>query len=137
MVSRAELDELSIVFFDGVCGLCNRTVDFLIEKDVHQRLRYAPLQGEVAQFRLSDAERSLDSIVFRSNGYVWKRSSAIVRILWKIGGIWSLAGSLLWLIPKPLRDVGYSLVAKYRYRMFGKQETCRMPTEADRELILE
>lgn len=127
----------SIVFFDGVCGLCNSTVDFLMNKDTENRLKFAPIQGQTAEQRLNPSDRDLNSIVFLQDGRTWKRSSAIVRILKTLPQPWRLLGSCLWLIPKPIRDFSYSLVARWRYRFFGKHESCRMPTDEDRAKLLD
>ena len=126
-----------IVFFDGVCGLCNSTVDFLMKKDSENRLMFAPIQGETAEERLKPEDRDLNSIIFLQGEQTWKRSSAIVRILQTLPQPWRLLGSCLWLIPKPIRDFGYSLVARWRYRIFGKHESCRMPTDEDRAKLLD
>lgn len=126
-----------IVFFDGVCGLCNSTVDFVLRRDPEGRLRFAPLQGETAAALLPAADReTLDSLVFWDRGQLHRRSSAVVRILWQLGPFWRVVGSLLWVIPLPLRNAGYRLVAKLRYRLFGKKETCRLPTPAERSRVL-
>ncbi|TWT51547.1 hypothetical protein KOR42_35950 [Thalassoglobus neptunius] len=135
---ESSLEESSpIVFFDGVCGFCNGTVDFLMTRDPDHRLRFAPLQGKTAQELLTEDQRNLDSIVLKDSTGVWKKSAAIVRILWHIGGGWKFLGTLLWLIPFPIRDVVYGLIARVRYRIFGKREACRMPTEEERNVILE
>lgn len=118
-----------IVFFDGVCGLCNRSIDFVLRHDHAGRFRVAPLQGETAAATLSsDDTENLNSIVLWDNGMTYRRSSAIARILRQLGGVWTVFGGLLWIIPRPLRDLGYELVARNRYRVFGKKETCRLPT---------
>ncbi|QDT33084.1 thiol-disulfide oxidoreductase DCC family protein [Thalassoglobus polymorphus] len=126
-----------IVFFDGVCGLCNGTVNFLLNHDKNRALKFAPLQGETAQRLLPQDQRDLNSIVFLEGKNTWRCSSAITRIFWKLPVPWSILGSLLWVIPKPIRDFGYRIVAKSRYRIFGKKETCRMPTPEDRGQMLE
>lgn len=125
-----------IVFFDGVCGLCNHTVNFLLNHDKGGKLRFAPLQGETARKLLREDQRDLSTLVYRDGGRDWTRSSAVVRILWQLGGAWSLLGSLLWLIPLPLRNLGYRLVAALRYTLFGKRETCRLPTPEERARFL-
>lgn len=126
-----------IVFFDGVCGLCNASVDFFMRRDGSGALRFAPLQGETAAARLEDQDRqSLNSMVFVTGDQSYRRSSAVVRILRQMGGVWSAAGILLWLIPKPIRDLGYWVVASLRYRLFGRKETCRMPTPEERGRLL-
>ena len=126
-----------ILFFDGVCGLCNRSVDFALARDRRQRLLFAPLQGETARERLDQSDvASLQTVVLADARGVHRRSSAVVRVLWLLGGLWCVVGTLLWLIPRPLRDLGYKLVARYRYRWFGRKETCRMPTPAERARFL-
>lgn len=121
--------EHPILFFDGVCGLCNASVDFVMKRDTKDVFRYAPLQGETAAAHLSANDREdLNSVVLKTSEGLSRHSSAIVRILWKLPGIWPVLGTLLWLIPRPIRNFGYRLVAKNRYRFFGKKETCRLPT---------
>ena len=83
-----------IIFFDGVCGLCNRSVDFVLARDGDEQFRFAPLQGETAQAALSASDiQTLGSLVFVSESGTSRHSTAIVRILWKLGGIWSFWGN--------------------------------------------
>ena len=131
-------NEACIVFFDGVCGLCNHTINFLMARDKKCRLRFAPLQGQTAeQLVPKDVRSRLNTFVFSENGRLFYRSTALVRILMQIRGIWRIMGALLWLVPWPLRDIGYRIVAGLRYRLFGKHETCRLPTPAERALFLD
>lgn len=127
-----------ILFFDGVCGLCNRFVDFVLKHDHRGRVCFAPLQGSTAAELLPDSVvQNLDTVVFLK-GEQWNcRSSAIVRIFWQLGGAWTIPGTLLWIIPRPLRDFGYKLVAGNRYRLFGKKETCRLPTPEERARFMD
>ncbi len=126
-----------ILFFDGVCGLCSRAVDFVIARDPEGVFRFAPLQGETARTMLGEADiAALETMVVATDKGLYRRSSAAVRILWRLGPFWRLCGWLLWIIPRPLRDLGYSTVAKTRYRLFGKHETCRLPTPEERERFL-
>jgi predicted DCC family thiol-disulfide oxidoreductase YuxK len=121
--------EHPILFFDGLCGLCNSSVDFVMKRDTRDVFRYAPLQGETAARHLSEKDRvDLNSVVLKTPEGLYRHTSAVVRILWKLPGIWPVLGALLWLIPRPIRNFGYRLVAKNRYRIFGKKETCRLPT---------
>ena len=126
------------MFFDGVCALCSATVDFIIQHDRDQRLACAPLQGETAAQLLPEAIRQeLNTLVLRrQDGRQYTRSAAAVRILWALGGVWKLAAAMLWLVPLPLRNLGYRLVAKWRYRLFGHRDTCRMPTPEDADRLL-
>lgn len=126
-----------VIFFDGVCGLCNTSVDTVLRWDRREIFRFAPLQGETAARTLTKADTEhLDSVAVQLNGHIYRKSAAAVRILWQLGGIGWVAGTALWLIPKPLRDWGYDVVASHRYRWFGKKETCRLPTSAERARFL-
>ena len=119
-------------------------MDFVLSRDRRGAIRFAPLQGETAkevlssEFRVPSAKtHSFDTIVWIDSSHrEFVRSAAAVRLLWRLGGVWSLFGWVLWLIPRPLRDVGYRLVAANRYRWFGKKETCRLPSPAERERFL-
>lgn len=134
----SDSDTNPILFFDGVCGLCNSVVDWVLRNDRRGVVRFSPLQGQTAQQRLPDVDRErLDTVVFVEGDRITRRSTAIVRLLSHLGGIWTVLAWLLWLIPWPLRDVGYRAVSKLRYRLFGKKETCRLPTPDERARFLD
>lgn len=134
----SDSDTNPILFFDGVCGLCNSVVDWVLRNDRRGVVRFSPLQGQTAQQRLPDVDRErLDTVVFIEGDRITRRSTAIVRLLSHLGGIWTVLAWLLWLIPWPLRDVGYRAVSKLRYRLFGKKETCRLPTPDERARFLD
>ncbi len=125
-----------IVYFDGVCGLCNELVDWLMRKDSQGKFRFAPLQGETARRELPSTDvENLASIVISKNQAVYRQSDAIVQLLLELPG-WGPAARALQLIPRPLRDLGYKLVAKNRYQVWGKKETCRIPTKEERARFL-
>jgi predicted DCC family thiol-disulfide oxidoreductase YuxK len=126
-----------IVFFDGVCGLCNRFVDFVLPRDRREVFRFAPLQGETARRLIDRADiDSLKSILLCDGRGVHRQSTAVVRILYRLGGVWKVIAVALWLIPRPIRDLGYKLIARSRYRLFGKREACRLPTPDERRRFL-
>ena len=126
-----------VLFFDGVCGLCDVAVDFLIARDPAGVLRFAPLQGGTAAAVLPDADREcLRSLVLIDDSGASRRSRAVVKALSHLGGRWRAAAWALWLVPAPLRDAGYRLTAKLRYAVWGKKETCRMPTAEERGRFL-
>ena len=132
-----ELPSAPVVFFDGVCGMCNHFVDFLLRHDQRQLFLFAPLQGEVAKVHLAPSDtEDLKSIVLIQNGKVFRRSAAVVRVLCAMPGLWKVAGYALWLIPAPLRDLGYKMVSRIRYYVFGKKESCRLPTAEERARFL-
>lgn len=125
-----------IVFFDGVCGFCDRSVTFLFARDRRHVLRFATLQGQTAARLLSeDIRQDLDTMIFLESGRVHKGSSAAILSLAAAGGPWRLATALL-IIPRFFRDAVYDAVAKRRYQIFGKHDSCRMPTPAERDYFL-
>ncbi len=85
----------------------------------------------------SDLRDRLDTLVFVRNGTTYIRTAAVSRILMALGGRWQMLGAMLWLIPFPVRDLGYRLVSRFRYRMFGKHDACRLPTPAERAVFLD
>lgn len=129
--SGSKPEEL-VLFFDGGCGLCNALVDFAIQEDRQGRLTFAPLQGKLAGRKLApDRIKGLESIVLLRDGVVLDRSDAVLELCGQLGGIWRLAG-IFRMVPKPVRDAGYALVARNRYRWFGRKQTCRIPTPRER-----
>jgi len=130
--------EKPILFFDGICGLCNGCVDFAIRHDPDGRVLFSTLQGSTATEVLSEEDsRRLDTVIFFENKTVFRRSSAIVRLLIHLGGFWAVLGWLLWIIPRPIRNLLYRLIAKVRYRILGQKETCRLPTPEERQRFLD
>jgi predicted DCC family thiol-disulfide oxidoreductase YuxK len=128
---------LPVIFFDGVCGLCNAWVDFVMARDRQRRFHFSPLQGETARDWLQMTPDSpLDSVTLADAAGIHRKSDAVWRILVQLGGGWSLAGRLLRLVPRPVRNWGYDFVARHRYRWFGKKESCRLPNAVERERFL-
>jgi len=129
----------SVILFDGICNLCNGFVDFVIARDRAAHFRFASLQSDAARRVLSEvnAEHPLpDSFVLVEDGRVFTRSEAALRIARRLGVPWSLAYPLM-VVPRPFRDWAYDVVARNRYRWFGKRETCRVPTPDLRRRFLE
>jgi predicted DCC family thiol-disulfide oxidoreductase YuxK len=130
--------EGGIVFFDGVCGFCNFFINWIMLRDRRRQLRFSPLQGQTARLMLPPQRwQQLSTVVFLTPNGMWVRSAAVVRILLAMGGPWKLAAALLWIIPRPLRDLGYILIGKVRYRIFGKLDQCRLPSAEERARFLE
>jgi predicted DCC family thiol-disulfide oxidoreductase YuxK len=118
-----------VVLFDGVCNLCHRAVQFLLEYDRDARLRFASLQSEVGRTLLAkhglDAD-ALDTMVLVDAGGAHLRSDAALRIVRFLGPPWSWLRALA-ALPRPLRDAGYDFIARNRYRWFGKKDACPLP----------
>ncbi|MBS0266198.1 MAG: DUF393 domain-containing protein [Planctomycetes bacterium] len=129
--------ESPLILFDGVCGLCNHWIDFVLARDRQQQFRFSPLQGETARRYLGpETPETLKSVVLLDETGTYRKSDAVCRMLIRLGGVWSLAGWMLRCIPAVLRNWGYDLVAARRYRWFGEKSTCRMPTASERARFL-
>lgn len=139
--------EAPILFFDGVCGLCNGFVDFCLARDKRGKFRYATLQGETAARLLPQAgiganppgaepsSEWMRSVVLWRDGKAFRKSEAVIRVFTGLGGIWKIA-ALGRILPAGLRDLAYDFIARNRYRWFGKRETCRMPSPGERARFL-
>jgi len=126
----AAVDEHAVVLFDGVCNLCNDSINFVIDHDPDGYFKFASLQSDeagalLAQYGL-DGDY-LDSIVLVEAGRVYRNSSAALRITRKLSGAWPLLYALV-VVPRPVRDWVYDWVARNRYKWFGKRDQCRLPT---------
>lgn len=129
--------EHKIVFFDGFCNLCNVAVSTLIKLDKKRLLRFAPLSGKTSQeLDIATQIKGADSLVYLSNDNISVKSSAVLRILKDLYPAFGPLIFILRLIPSFIGDSIYDIVAKYRYRIFGKTETCRLPSEAEKKLFL-
>jgi len=127
-----------ILLFDGVCNLCNGSVQLIIRRDPEARFRFASLQSEVGQRYLEELQvdrDAVDSVILVEGGRWYKESDAALRIARLLGGPWKAMG-ILRLLPRPLRDRLYRFIARHRYRWFGKRESCWLPTPELRERFL-
>ena len=127
----------SVVYFDGLCHLCDGFVRFVLARDRRRRFRFAPLQGETARRRLEGrfTGDALGSVVLEEPRRFRIRSDAALAILTGLGGAWRLAGALR-IIPRPLRDAMYDYVARKRFAWYGRRDTCRIPTPEEAERFL-
>ncbi|MBY9081061.1 thiol-disulfide oxidoreductase DCC family protein [Paenibacillus sp. HN-1] len=125
-----EAGKESIVLIDGVCHLCQWTVAFIIPRDPEGRFRFAPLQSDVGRYLLKRGgleEELLDTVVLIEQGRYYSHSAAALRILRRLRFPWPAAYALI-AVPAPLRDWLYRYVARNRYRWFGRDDRCLMPT---------
>lgn len=126
----------NVVFFDGLCGLCNGFIDFLMKFDSSKSFYFSPLQSDFAKTTLPfELTQDIKTIVVLIDGQIYKKAEAVFKVLQKLGGMWSLI-SILRVLPSPLLNFGYDLVAANRYSLFGKKETCRIPTPDERQRFL-
>ena len=126
-------EEYGVVLFDGVCHLCDRSVRFILRRENSTLLRFAPLQSEAGKallIKYGYPENYLDGMIFIENKRAHDRSSACLRIAGKLKLPWRVFFVFL-LVPKPLRDLVYRMVAVARYRWFGKKEVCSLPQGED------
>jgi len=135
----------TVVFYDGVCGLCNRLNRFLLARDRHERIFFAPLQGPTAAARLTRYgcdPADLDTVYAVADWdlpteRVYARSAAVLHTLRQLDRGWRILGRLGALIPRPLSDAAYRLVARNRYRVFGRFDSCPLPRPEWKSRFLE
>lgn len=121
-----------IILFDGVCNLCNTMVNFVIERDTKDAFRFVALQSETGTAILKKIglfDKNIDSIVLYEPGvaYFYKANAAL-EIAKSLGGIYSVLGYILNIFPDFILNFGYDIIAKNRYKWFGKQDACTIPT---------
>jgi len=120
----------AIIFFDGVCNLCNGAVQFVIKRDHHHEFKFASLQSNFAKETLNNFNLKAahgDSLILLENGKLYEASTAVLRIAKKLTGLWPLLYVFI-VIPPFLRNAVYRWVARHRYQWFGKQDQCWVPT---------
>lgn len=129
----------AIVLFDGVCNLCNTSVNVIINRDPEGFFKFASLQSAEADQlleRCSAPPRSLESIVLIEDGNCYSRSTAVLRIARRLSGAWPLLFGFI-IVPRPVRDTLYNWIARNRYDWFGRQDSCRVPTPELNDRFLE
>lgn len=131
-----------ILLYDGLCGLCNRFVQFILKHDAAAHFRFASLQSAYAvrilQARGVDPQ-DLDTVyvIDPPGARLLARSDAVIFMLRELGGFWRAASVAMGILPKKLRDWGYRAVARRRYRVFGKYETCLLPDQKHLDRFLD
>ena len=132
-------ESFSVIYFDGVCVLCNTGVDFVMRRDRRRKFRYATLQSERGQALLRNMglpPDAFDTFILDEDGRRFDKSTAALRISRGMTGLWPLMYVFI-AIPRPLRDAAYSWLAKRRYQTLGQRDSCRAPTDDDRHLFLD
>lgn len=137
--SAEEFGDQRIVFFDGVCSLCQQSVQFILAHDTKAIFSFASLQGEAAAKILSSWQlnpQQMNSVVLLEKGKVYTRSTAALRVAKQMRGIWPVLWVFI-LVPTFIRDAVYDWIARNRYRWFGKLETCWIPSPEWKERFLD
>jgi predicted DCC family thiol-disulfide oxidoreductase YuxK len=120
-----------LILFDGVCNLCNSSIQYIIKYDKHNKFKFASLQSDAAKdilLQFNQNNSDLNSIILIVGDEIYKKSSAILRLLKILGGLHSIL-YIFMIVPKPIRNWVYDYVAKNRYKWYGKKESCMIPTK--------
>lgn len=127
-----------IILFDGACSLCSGSVTFILRRDRRRRFRFAALQSPAARRLLGDRHpiELPDSLILLQGGRLFTRSAAALRIARQLRFPWPCFAAL-WLVPRPLRDWAYDVLARRRHRWFGRRDACLLPDPRWQELFLE
>lgn len=127
-----------IILFDGVCNFCNASINFVIDHDPEKHFKFAPLQSEIGQDILRKFYKNtedFDSVILLKDNQLYQKSAAALEITKHLSGSWKYL-SFFSILPTPFLDFFYDIIAKNRYRIFGKADSCRMPTPDLRERFL-
>ncbi|MCH1625372.1 thiol-disulfide oxidoreductase DCC family protein [Ferdinandcohnia quinoae] len=117
-----------IILFDGICNFCNSSVQFIIKRDSNENYQFASLQGEVGKDLLKKhgLKGDLSSVILIEGDRAYIKSNAALRICRNLSGLYPFL-SIFLIIPSPIRDIFYDVIAKNRYKWFGKKESCMIP----------
>jgi predicted DCC family thiol-disulfide oxidoreductase YuxK len=140
---HAEIEGRALLLYDGVCALCNGVVQFLLKHDRQDKLRYAPLQSNLGREILArfGIHTFPDGVMLLTDALtpqerLYSRSDAVAEALRQLPSPWRLLGRLVALVPRRLREFGYGIVARLRYRIFGRYDTCPLPPLHQRRKLL-
>jgi len=128
--SLGDSESHRVILFDGVCNLCNGAVQFVIKHDRKKKFKFASLQSKHAQKLLKSLGKnttSMQTIMLVDNNRIFEKSNAVLQIARHLSGLWPLLYGFK-IVPKIIRDAAYTLVAKNRYYLFGKRESCMLPS---------
>lgn len=126
-----------IIFFDGICGLCDRFVIFVFEHDKKRFFKYAALQSKSATQMLGSQDLKLNTIVYAEDDKIYYKSAAVLRIMFHLGGLFKLFSISATIIPNQIRDFIYTKIANNRYKLFGQSDVCRLPSPEEKNYFLD
>jgi predicted DCC family thiol-disulfide oxidoreductase YuxK len=128
-----------VIFFDGVCNYCNSMANLVIRQDKKKVFRFAALQSNTGQQVLKEwslPPGKFDSFLLLDNGKLYYKSTAVLRVANKLPWYWKWS-QLFWILPRSIRDGGYNIIARNRYKWFGKKDQCMIPTPEVKERFLD
>jgi predicted DCC family thiol-disulfide oxidoreductase YuxK len=136
---------MTLVFYDGVCALCNGLVTFLLKRDRARTFRFAPLQGNLARELLVPAGIDPDALASMVVVRRWQtpeqqilvRSAGVLSAIGLLGGVWGAMARAAVIVPRPIADAFYSAIARSRYKVFGKFDVCPIPPPEWRDRFVE
>jgi predicted DCC family thiol-disulfide oxidoreductase YuxK len=132
-------EQEDIILFDGVCNFCNQTVQFIIRNERQAQLQFASLQSETGQRLLKEHRISsgdFGTFVYIRNGRAWTRSTAGLLLTLRLKGLWPLL-SIFLIIPWFIRDIAYNIIAKKRYKWWGRTDSCQLPSPEIRKRFID
>lgn len=140
---RIKIAGRNVVLYDGVCGLCNFVVRFLLRFDGRETFVFVPLESALAGELLAPFGRydgpegvNLLTAALTPGQQLFRRSDAVLQALRLLGGVWSVPAAIYSMIPHSVRERTYGFVARHRYQIFGRYDTCPIPTPEQRRRIL-
>ena len=139
MGEHNSIAQKDILLFDGVCNLCNNSINFVIDHDPDEKFQFAALQSDFGQKKLKELNldpKDFDSIVLLSNDHVHVKSTAALKIAKKLNGGWSMLYAFI-IVPPFIRHAVYNLIAKNRYKIWGRTDQCRVPTPELKQRFIE
>jgi predicted DCC family thiol-disulfide oxidoreductase YuxK len=119
-----------VLLFDGVCNLCNSSVQFIIKNDKKGKFRFASIQSDYGQQAIKEydlGDENLKTVILIADGKAYKKSTAALEVARRMDGLWPLL-YVFWIVPYPLRDLVYNWIANNRYKWFGKKDQCMIPS---------
>ncbi|WP_026908680.1 thiol-disulfide oxidoreductase DCC family protein [Paucisalibacillus globulus] len=127
-----------VILFDGVCNFCNSSVQFIIKRDSTGIYQFTSLQSDIGQKLLTEhnVPTELDSFIYLEDNNVYFKSTAALKVCRNLKGLWKFVYIFI-IIPRPLRDMVYEIIARNRYKWFGKRDACMIPSPEQRKRFLE
>ena len=129
---------MNIILFDGVCNFCNASINFIIARDKKNKFKFAALQSDAGlelQKKFDLDPNDLKTFILVNGDKYYKKTTAALKVTKELKFPWNLSYIFI-IIPPFFRNIAYNIIAKYRYKWFGKREVCRIPAPEERERFL-